>query len=224
MSYKTTTVKTLRQQCRESGIKGYSRLTKQGLWNLLEDVSGKADLEDAQHRVAQVVAELALKGYGVNLGPVYLKGSNGEGDPSPKEVWQGGQIDDQDRGGIPHPGQLEAAMTGPIVSNGTTTAPPGYMIVRRKGQATFTYMSIQTDQVEILKRLGWSFSLKAGSIRPRARRAVAARPANGKKAMMQAPEGKMIFARRGNLVTRVGHTADKAGWLKKGWTLHLRAG
>ena len=227
--YKDITTAELRQQCRSQKLKRYSRLPKRGLWNLLhpeeapnqhEDVSGSAELAEMQHKVAAVVAELELKGFSMSGGLVVQRGLYEEM-LDPKQIWQASQVDDQDRGGIPDPENYQEATmaVGPIVINGTTKAPPGYVIVRRKGQAMFAYDSIATHQVEILKGLGWTFSLKAGSIRPR--QAVAARPAN-RNGRVKAPEGQMIFARRGNLVTRVGRTADKAGWARKGWKLYLR--
>jgi len=234
MSYKAATVKQLRQQCRERKLTGYSRLPKRGLWNLLypgpiEDVSGSADLKEAEHkaaveflevqkRVAEVVAELALKGYGVDLGAIYIKGSNGgNGSLSPKEIWQGGQIDDQDRGGIPHPEQLEAAM------DSMAQAPEGRVIVRRKGNCTIVHRDgIDRVNKQWLEAHGWTFTAVLATKYPeKKRQAVAARPkSNGR---VSAPEGQMIYARRGGLTTRVGRTANKAGWEAKGWALHLRA-
>ena len=137
---------------------------------------------------------------------------------SPKEIWQARQIDDQDRGGIPNPQEVDMARNFVYMSDDRR-------IVARKGNQERRYVGRRIDagHKSQMEAAGWKFlaALKDGgdvTVKPSGQVTVSR---HGGRAY--APPGYVIQARRGELSTRLGKTCAEAAWKQAGWALSLVA-
>jgi len=83
---------------------------------------------------------------------------------SPKEIWQAGQNDDQDMGGIPNPvayitEKKQAVAIVVLVQGQRFMAPDGWKIKERRTDRALYYGSILMDHKARNERLGSQFSL-----------------------------------------------------------------
>lgn len=207
--YSGMTVKQLRRECRSRGLKGYSGLLKADLVGVLE-AHAAFSYDEPCHTQAGCGGE-EIKPHGL----------------SPKETWQARQVDDQDRGGIPHPPkEVPMEMTYKVTGVGHRSGPFEFEFKRSRNAVSFARkcraqaanpgFGATIKITRVIKALEQGEDV---TVTPTGQVTISRHDGRA-----YAPPGYLIRARRGDLVTDIGKTCAEARWKNAGWALSLVAG
>ena len=209
--YQGMTVKQLRAECKARGLYSYSRLKKADLVSVLE-ADSKFSYDGPCHTQAGPGGEEIKPHGGDRL--------------SPKEIWQARQVDDQDRGGIPHlPKEVPMETTYKVTGVGYNSGPFEFEFIDPQKATDFARAcvkeAVSPKYASTVKLTRIIKALEQGedvTVAPSGQVTVSRHGGR-----VYAPPGYLIRGHRAGLVTNIGRTCNEQAWKEAGWALSLAA-